>query len=343
MSKVIINGGGAGGISPDDLDTLPGDVLAGKKFGGVGSDEVQIGTMPDRGSPAHTLPINGVLNLPAGRYTGGHVTQSIPTMGAQTINPSASQQSIASSGKYMTGNVIVNPVSLPNAQDLRQGVNWYGRVGTLKDYSSRQIATLTITSSATANVGKSVTISNSRYTFTETFGSSLSIIVPIFLYDTYRVTCNGTTRNVVIAASYNSYNVNLDGLTIYSSGFDPYAIKSWGSIYARVAKEASQLVLKGSWAQSAPDRFVVAGTETLIDISSYTKMIVKSAGNYSAICKFCLCTKTVYSLSETINSPLTGTISEWDISNRTGSYYVGVGCGNLGDQGQYQFNEILLN
>lgn len=135
MSKVIINGGGAGGIDPDELTSVPGDVLVGKKFGGQGSDEVQIGTMPDRGSLAHMLPINGVLNLPAGRYTGGQVTQSIPTLGAQTINPSASQQSVATSGKYMTGNVVVNPISLPNAQDLREGVNWYGRVGTLKDYS----------------------------------------------------------------------------------------------------------------------------------------------------------------------------------------------------------------
>lgn len=42
---------------------------------------------------------------------GSKITGTITSMAGQTVSPTASQQTVASSGKYMTGNVVVNGVS----------------------------------------------------------------------------------------------------------------------------------------------------------------------------------------------------------------------------------------
>lgn len=147
MGKMIINGGGGGGIDPDELTGVPGDVLIGKKFGGVGSDEVQIGTMPSYGGTywnrdmgvglepdnfysffppghyasfdsrgsLHRIPIakvQGAIGATGNKIIPGQsicgVDGTVPSMGAQTINPSAAKQVVSCKGKYMTGDVVVN-------------------------------------------------------------------------------------------------------------------------------------------------------------------------------------------------------------------------------------------
>lgn len=51
------------------------------------------------------------VTIPAGYHNGnGYVNQSISTMGGQTITPSSSAQTVSCSGKYMTGNVVVNAI-----------------------------------------------------------------------------------------------------------------------------------------------------------------------------------------------------------------------------------------
>lgn len=188
MSKVIIGGGGAGGISSDDLDTLPGDVLAGKKFGGVGSDELQIGTMPSYGGTywnrdmgvglepdnfysffppghyasfdsrgsLHRIPIakvQGAIGATGNKIIPGQsicgVAGTVASMGAQTINPSASQQSIATSGKYMTGNVTINPVANLSANNIIKGVTVGGVAGTRNYYDSYKIRVVNDTTTRT--------------------------------------------------------------------------------------------------------------------------------------------------------------------------------------------------
>lgn len=69
------------------------------------------GNMVNRGAVSQSLGINGSYTIPAGYHNGsGKVTQSIATMGGQTITPSTAQQTVSCSGKYMTGNVAINPV-----------------------------------------------------------------------------------------------------------------------------------------------------------------------------------------------------------------------------------------
>lgn len=170
MGKVIIALGGAGGIDPDECTAGRPQVLSGYTAGVHGEDDPAPGSMPERGAWSSSVGMNGSVTIPEGHHNGsgkitgptvtqrgawnsrigingratipegyhngkGYVDQAIATQGGQTINPSASQQTVSTSGKYMTGNIIVNAISLPNASDLREGVNWYGRVGTMKDYS----------------------------------------------------------------------------------------------------------------------------------------------------------------------------------------------------------------
>lgn len=101
MGKIWMPGGG-GGADLDVVTAGSGDVLPGKVIVDKEGDLV-IGTMP--------------------------------SMGGQTVNPTASQQTVSTSGKYMTGNVIVNGVTNLTAANIREGVNVGGTVGSMKDYS----------------------------------------------------------------------------------------------------------------------------------------------------------------------------------------------------------------
>lgn len=168
MGNVFVKPGG-GGADLDVITAAPADVLAGKVI--VGADgEPAAGTMPERGAWSGSVGMNSSIAIPGGHHNGGgqvsgpsvtqrgawgtslgingsvavpegyhngsgRITQSIPTFGGQTISPSAGQQIAYCAGKYATGNVTVNPVVPPAASDIRQGVNVYGRVGTMVDYS----------------------------------------------------------------------------------------------------------------------------------------------------------------------------------------------------------------
>lgn len=110
MGKIWMPGGGGGA----DLDVVTAgkpDVLAGKVI--VDKDgEPLTGTMPDRGAISTLLGINGTYTIPEGYHNGsGKVTQSIATMGGQTITPGSSQQTISTNGKYMTGNITISAVN----------------------------------------------------------------------------------------------------------------------------------------------------------------------------------------------------------------------------------------
>lgn len=109
MAKLPIHKVG-GAVDTSELTAIPGDVLSNEVFIGSGSDDPQQGTIIRRGSPSYSLPINGSQQLQAGQYTGGTVTQSIPTMGAQSIGPGAQMITLPTAGKYMTGNITVRPV-----------------------------------------------------------------------------------------------------------------------------------------------------------------------------------------------------------------------------------------
>lgn len=133
MGKVWMPGGSVGA----DIDAVTAeqpDILAGKVI--VDKDgEPLIGTMPNHGAVNQSLGINGAYTIPEGYHNGlGKVTQSVVTMGGQTINPGASQQTVSTSGKYMTGDVIVSGVSNLSAGNVKKGVNIGGIVGTWEGY-----------------------------------------------------------------------------------------------------------------------------------------------------------------------------------------------------------------
>ena len=143
MGQCIIMTGGYAGDSSDDCTATKSQVLEGyKAITKDSNDDAELGIMPNKGAWTSRIGINGKAIIPAGYHNGsgyvdqtitnrgawgtsigingnitipegyhngqGHVTQSIATMGGQTITPSASQQTVACSGKYMTGNVVVN-------------------------------------------------------------------------------------------------------------------------------------------------------------------------------------------------------------------------------------------
>lgn len=71
------------------------------------------GTMPNQGTWNSSVGVNSSIAIPRGYHSGdGKVSNSVATMGAQTITPSHSQQTISCSGKYMTGNITINGTNI---------------------------------------------------------------------------------------------------------------------------------------------------------------------------------------------------------------------------------------
>ena len=119
-----------------------GDVLSGKTYWKDGAKRT--GTMANQGAKTAALNAGGSYAIPAGYHNGsgrvtanslasqtsanaaaGHIlsgktawvngsklTGNIASMGGQTITPTASQQTVNCSGKYMTGNIVVKGVGI---------------------------------------------------------------------------------------------------------------------------------------------------------------------------------------------------------------------------------------
>lgn len=143
MGQCIIMTGGYACDSSDDCTATKSQVLEGyKAITKDSDDDAELGIMPNKGAWTNRIGVNGKAIIPAGYHNGsgyvdqaitnrgawgtsigingnitipegyhngsGKVNQSIATMGGQTLTPSASQQTVACNGKYMTGNVVVN-------------------------------------------------------------------------------------------------------------------------------------------------------------------------------------------------------------------------------------------
>ena len=112
MSQCLININSAGisGSLLDQTTATSGDILSGKVI--VGKDgELLTGTMTNRGTWNSSVGINGSVTIPAGYH-------NVSTMGGHTITPTSSQQTISCSGKYMTGNVVINGVSIYSTKSI---------------------------------------------------------------------------------------------------------------------------------------------------------------------------------------------------------------------------------
>lgn len=115
------------GADFEALNVQPGDVLKGKLYVGP-SGATSTGAMEDRGSPTMMLALNSSITLPEGKYTGGTVQQSIPTMGETHTTPGTKQITVYTNGVYMTGNIIVDQLANLVPENIKLG-EYVGGVG----------------------------------------------------------------------------------------------------------------------------------------------------------------------------------------------------------------------
>ena len=147
-------------------DAADSQVLAGKTYYNTNPKNKRSGTMTNNGAVSQTLNAGASYIIPSGYHNGsgkvtanslssqtsasaavGHIlsgqtawvngnkiTGNIASMEGQTINPSTSPQTVSSSSKYMTGNVVVNPVSNLSSGNIKKGTVVGGVTGTFEGY-----------------------------------------------------------------------------------------------------------------------------------------------------------------------------------------------------------------
>lgn len=144
-------------------------VLSGQTYYNSAPKTKRTGTMPNRGSVSQALNAGGSYTIPAGYHNGSgkvtanslssqtsgtaaaaqilsgctawvngsKITGSIASLAGQTITPGTSQQTLSSSGKYMTGNVVVaGDVNLVSKYIIANK-SIFGVSGSTKNYQCR--------------------------------------------------------------------------------------------------------------------------------------------------------------------------------------------------------------
>lgn len=137
MANAIIERVGGVGVDCDDATTTTAQVLSGKTFGGSASDEIQTGDMANQGKKTYTISTNnGSVDIPQGYHDGtGKVTYSLPSVnGGNTYTPTAANQSITLSGKYLKSNITVSGSSNLVAGNIRSGKNIWGVGGSFVNF-----------------------------------------------------------------------------------------------------------------------------------------------------------------------------------------------------------------
>ena len=105
-----------------NLTATESKVRTGKTFIGSGTDDIRTGTVPEHAQVSYSLPANGTYNIPAGIHNGDDtISQSIPTMAGQTVEPGVGEIIIECAGKYMTGDIIVNAVDNLYGYNIKLG------------------------------------------------------------------------------------------------------------------------------------------------------------------------------------------------------------------------------
>lgn len=119
---IVLKNGGR--IYPDELDTTPEHVRAGKRFIGSGSDEIQTGVMPVVDPIELVLSVNEVYEIPRGYHSGrDQISQAITIMDEPvTIVPGKDQQAVNTADKYLTSNISVEAVYNLRPEVIKAGV-----------------------------------------------------------------------------------------------------------------------------------------------------------------------------------------------------------------------------
>lgn len=139
MGNAIIERVGGVGVDCDDATAVQSNVLTGYTFGGSASDEIQTGTMPNRGTTNGSITTNGgTYTVPEGYHSGsGKVTYTLPSVaGGTTYTPTAAAQTISLSGKYLKSNIAVAGSSNLIAKNIVSGKNIWGVAGSHRNFAN---------------------------------------------------------------------------------------------------------------------------------------------------------------------------------------------------------------
>lgn len=158
-------------------------------------------TTTNRGAWNGTVGVNGSVTIPEGYHNGqGKVTNSVATMGGQTLTPKASQQTVSCSGKYMTGNIVIQGDADLVASNILYGKNIFGVAGNVRKYASYTFASGPSTSSKTYDYYPSNT--RSFYPLNLSLG---------FYPVTYGYVCYGASSYNGILDKYGTFRVSVGG------------------------------------------------------------------------------------------------------------------------------------
>ena len=128
--------------------------------------DIELSAMP-AGSATMSRENNVItLTKTAGYISAGTATETIPTYAGGTVTPGTSAQTIALTGKYNTGDLVVATDSNLKAEYIRSGVSIFGVAGTYtgQSYPSYTGATSVTPSSVTQTLGTSGTVVGSNIT-----------------------------------------------------------------------------------------------------------------------------------------------------------------------------------
>lgn len=129
------------GVDSGDATAAAADIQYGKTA--YIDNKKVTGTMPNRGTVNHSLPINGSFTIPAGYHNGsGKITQNIPSKAAATYTPSAANQSIAA-GQYLSGQQTIKGDANLIPANIVRGKKIFGVTGsaiTSSEIDSNKIA-----------------------------------------------------------------------------------------------------------------------------------------------------------------------------------------------------------
>ena len=159
--------------------------------------------MPNRGAWNSSVSVNGSVTIPAGYHNGsGRVTNSVSTMGGQTITPRSTSQTVSCSGRYMTGNIVVNGDSNLVAANIISGKSIFGVAGNARKYAgSSHWGIATVSSGTFIYAGDNGSI---RYPYFDVSG---------FGYTPTRISAHGNDDYETMTV-YDDWNYRCDGITL---------------------------------------------------------------------------------------------------------------------------------
>ena len=133
--KLCIRKTGGSIVNMDQLTATRGDVAAGDKFYGAGSDGIQSGALVNNQDIQKKLGANESYTVPSGIISpGSYVYQDIKQQGPMTISPVQAGSYAGVTGKYMTGNITVNGVNNLIPANIRKGAFIGSVAGTWEGY-----------------------------------------------------------------------------------------------------------------------------------------------------------------------------------------------------------------